>query len=133
MNMHVKTIVAECTEGSVNNTLTFPQILGKLAEAGVESYLCDLRKATKIYYLPDGESIEVKNHAAETPVALTFDAARVEAALRQSQRNEHSYRDFCRKIAEAGCAGYLVTLLGRRAVYYGRDGGVYVEHFPGGK
>ena len=30
----------------------------------------------------------------------------------------------------AGCACYLVSFPGRRAVYLGRDGAVHVEHFP---
>lgn len=133
MDAHVKAIAAECTAGSDNDTLTFPQVLGKLAAAGVEGYVCDLRRATKTYYLPDGEYLDITAHRADAPVAERFDAARVEAAVGQSQRNEHSYRDFCRKIAEAGCAGYIVSLLGRRAVYFGRTGETHVEHFPGGK
>ena len=133
MNVQVKTVVAECTQGSDNNTLTFPEVLGKLSAVGIESYLCDLRRATKTYYLPDGESMETPAHPPAAPIAERFNAARVESAVRQSQRNEHTYRDFCRKIADAGCAGYIVSLPGRRAVYFGRTGETHVEHFPGGK
>lgn len=133
MNMHVKTVVEGCSKGSENDSLTFPQVLGKLAEAGVEGYTADLRRAAKTYYLPNGESIDIPAHRLNVPVAETFDAARVESAVRQSQRNEHTYRDFCRKIADAGCAGYIVSLPGRRAVYFGRTGETHVEHFPGGK
>jgi uncharacterized protein YbcV (DUF1398 family) len=131
MNAHVKTIAEECTQGSENDTLNFPQVLGKLMEAGIESYLCDLRRSTKTYYLPDGASIELEAHDVGAPVAEHFDAARVESAVRQSQRGEHNYKQFCEKIVAAGCAGYIVTLLGRRAVYFGRDGQMHVEIFPG--
>lgn len=130
MNAHVKSVIAECTQGSDNNTLTFPDVLGKLAAAGVESYLCDLRRATKTYYLPSGESGDVKSHAVATPISPAFDGTRVESAVRQSQRNEHTYAEFCEKVAAAGCAGYIVTLLGRRAVYFGRDGQTFTELFP---
>jgi uncharacterized protein YbcV (DUF1398 family) len=133
MHAHVKAVAAECTQASDNNTLTFPQVLDKLGAAGVESYLCDLRRATKTYYLPDGESVEIAAHSAGAAIAGRFDAARVADAVSQSQRNEHTYAEFCRKIAQAGCAGYIVTLLGRRAVYFGRDGETHIEHFPGGK
>jgi uncharacterized protein YbcV (DUF1398 family) len=130
MNEQARKIAEDVTRGSDNDTLTFPQVLERLAGAGIEGYLCDLRHETKTYYMPDGDNVVVREDAANTPIAERFDPARVSAAVRQSQRNEHTYRDFCRKIAEAGCAGYIVTLLGRRAVYFGRDGEVYTEHFP---
>lgn len=133
MNEHARKIAEDVTRDSDNNSLTFPQVLEKIAGIGIEGYLCDLRSATKTYYMPDGDNVIVREDAAKTPILERFDAARVSAAVRQSQRNEHTYREFCRKIAEAGCAGYIVTLLGRRAVYFGRDGEVYTEHFPGKK
>jgi len=133
MNATVKAILHECTKASDDDALSFPEILGKLGAAGVESYLCDLRRATKTYYLPDGQSVEIAAHPANAPIAQRFSASGVADAVGQSQRNEHSYRDFCRKIAGAGCAGYIVTLLGRRPVYFGRDGETHVEYFPGGK
>jgi uncharacterized protein YbcV (DUF1398 family) len=130
MNEQARKTAEDVTRGSDRDTLTFPQVLERLAGVGIEGYLCDLRCATKTYYMPDGGNVIVPDGAAKTPVAERFDPTRVSAAVRQSQRNEHTYRDFCRKIAEAGCAGYIVTLLGRRAVYFGRDGEVYTEHFP---
>lgn len=122
----------ECTRAADDGTLTFPEILTRLGEAGVESYYADLRRSVRLYYLPDGRSIEVKAHKAGVPVAARFDAERVNAAVRQSQANAHTYREFCAKIMAAGCPGYLVSLLGRRALYFGRTGETHVEHFPGG-
>jgi uncharacterized protein YbcV (DUF1398 family) len=133
MNEQARRIAEDVTRGSDNGSLTFPQVLEKLAGVGIEAYLCDLRSAIKTYYMPDGDNVVIHEDAAKTPIAERFDSARVSAAVRQSQRNEHTYRDFCRKIAEAGCAGYIVTLLGRRAVYFGRDGEVYTEYFPSRK
>jgi len=34
------------------------------------------------------------------------------------------------QVKAAGCAGYLVSFLGRRVVYYGRSAETHVEHFP---
>jgi hypothetical protein len=59
-----------------------------------------------------------------------FSAARVEAAVRAIQRKEIGYHEFCERIAAAGCVGYVVSLVGRRAVYYGRGFDTYVEPFP---
>jgi len=130
MNAHVKSVVEACSKGSENGSLNFPRQLGKLAAAGVEGYYADLRRSVRIYYLPNGESFEVAAHDVGLPVADAFDPSSVEAAVRRSQAGAHTYRDFCREVAAAGCAGYLVSLLGRRVVYFGRTAETHVECFP---
>jgi uncharacterized protein YbcV (DUF1398 family) len=130
MNVHVKSVVEACSKGSEDNSLSFPEQLKKLAEVAVEGYYADLRRSIRIYYLPNGESIEVKAEDVGVPVAETFEPTRVEAAVRQSQAGIHTYRDFCRKVAAAGCAGYVVSLPGRRVVYFGRTAEIHVEFFP---
>jgi uncharacterized protein YbcV (DUF1398 family) len=131
--MNTQAIAETCTQASWDGSLNFPQILEKLAVAGIEGYYNDLRSAKRTHYLPNSDNIEIAGHPARTPIAETFDAKRVEAAVRQSQRNEHTYPEFCEKIAAAGCAAYIVSLLGRRAIYLGRTGETYVEPFPGAK
>ena len=42
----------------------------------------------------------------------------------------YTYLGFCRKAMAAGCAAYMVSFRGRRAVYAGRDAEMHVEHFP---
>ena len=132
MDPQIVAVMEECTHAASDDRLTFPEILRRLAEIGVESYYADLRRSLRIYYLPEGGSVEVKAHETSVPVAARFDAERVNAAVRQSQANAHTYREFCEKIMAAGCPGYLVSLLGRRALYFGRTGETHVEHFPGG-
>lgn len=63
-------------------------------------------------------------------MAAEFSASAVQAAVRQSQRNEHPYADFIRKTMAAGCVGYFVQITGRRALYFGRNGETHVELFP---
>ena len=65
--------------------------------------------------------------------ASGFLAEGVEKAVRAIQRQDIAYREFCRRIADAGCVGYFVSLAGRRAVYYGRAGDEHVEWFPAAK
>jgi uncharacterized protein YbcV (DUF1398 family) len=122
--------VQECTDGSDRERVTFPEVVAKLAGAGVERYHADLLRAEKIYYLPSGESqrVQAAPIAAVPPAAFTADG--VAAAVRAIQRQQIKYREFCERIAEAGCVGYFVSLAGRRAVYYGRTGDSYVEPFP---
>ncbi len=121
-----------CLAAAEGNTMTFPQIVGALMAAGFESYAVDLRRARATYYLPGGESVDLDTHAAE-PVAAAFDAAAIRAAIKEAQDlvPGYSYLGFCRRVRAAGCAGYIVSFAGRRALYYGRTGETHVEHFPG--
>ena len=59
--------------------------------------------------------------------------AGVMAAIGAIQQGQIRYREFCARIAASGCVGYLVSLAGRRAVYYGRTGETHVEYFPGSR
>lgn len=132
MNEHQRSIAATCLEQAEGNTMAFPQIVGTLMEAGFESYAIDVRRATATYYLPDGESIELPTHRVDAPVAPVFDTVALQAAIREAQQQVpgYTYRGFCEKAALAGCAGYVVSFTGRRALYVGRTAETHVEHFP---
>jgi uncharacterized protein YbcV (DUF1398 family) len=42
----------------------------------------------------------------------------------------YTYRGFCENVVKAGCAGYVVSLLGKRVLYFGRTGETHTEYFP---
>ena len=130
MTTNLEEVARTCTRGSDEGSLTFPQVLGKLREAGVERYLADLVRDDKTYYRPDGQSCVVSGRPVGRVPAVEFDAAGVEAAIRASQARAIDYGEFCRRVVDAGCVGYVVSLLGRRAVYFGRTGETHVEPFP---
>jgi uncharacterized protein YbcV (DUF1398 family) len=132
MNDQQKATARTCLEGAEGNTMTFPQIVGTLMEAGFESYGIDFRRATATYYLADGESIELPAHRVDADLAPTFDVARLQAAIRQAQQlvPGYTYKGFCEKAVSAGCGGYIVSFSGRRALYIGRTAETHVEHFP---
>jgi uncharacterized protein YbcV (DUF1398 family) len=132
MNDGQKTAAHSCLEGAEGNTMTFPQIVGTLMEAGFESYAIDFRRATATYYLPDGESIQLPGHRVQAAVAPTLDTERMQAAIREAQQlvAGYTYTGFCEKAAAAGCAGYIVSFPGRRALYVGRTAETHVELFP---
>ena len=131
MDAHVQREMEDCTAASDEGRINFGTVVQNLAALGVERYHADLLRHEKIYYLPNGESHCVPNAAGEAAPALGFSAAGVEAAIRDSQAGRIHYRSFCDRIAEAGCVGYIVSLAGRRAVYFGRTGECHVEPFPG--
>jgi uncharacterized protein YbcV (DUF1398 family) len=130
MNRSVRSIAEQCTRGSEDDSLDFPQQLAKLSAVGIEGYYADLRAGRKTYYLPNGENLDIDSVSPVVPVAEHFDAARVETAVRQSQAGTHSYKEFCSKVMAAGCPAYIVSILGRRVVYFGRTAEFHVEHFP---
>jgi len=133
MEPHVSDVVRAMTRASDNEEITFGEVVGALIEAGVERYRADLVTSTKTYYMADGSFEIMPCHVVEGPVALEFSADGVKAAVRAIQGRTIKYREFCRRIAAAGCTDYLVSLTGRRAVYYGRSGDEHVEWFPGAR
>lgn len=132
MDDHKKSVAKTCLEGAEGNTMTFPQIVGTLMQEGFESYIIDFRREVAIFYMPDGDSVELPTHRTGVPVAPAFDAALIQAAIKEAQQlvPGYTYMGFCRKVASAGCAGYIVSFSGRRALYFGRTAETHVEHFP---
>jgi len=132
MDDEKKQVARRCLAGSEDGTMTFPQIVATLGAAGFESYAVDFRRATAIYYRPDGDSIELQAHKVDAPVTAQLDGAAMQAAIREAQQlvPGYTYPGFCRKAVAAGCAGYIVSFSGRRAVYLGRTAETHVEHFP---
>ena len=130
MQANVTETMQECTDASDQERISFSEVVMKLMEVGVERYHADLLRAERIFYLPSGESHRIRAVAVETTPAPTFAAEAVAAAVRAIQQRKIAYREFCERIAQAGCVGYMVSLAGRRAVYYGRTGDCYVEPFP---
>jgi uncharacterized protein YbcV (DUF1398 family) len=130
VNGNVDGIAWECTRGSDEGRLSFPEVVRKLAEAGVERYHTDLVRAEKVYYQPKGDYCVTACAAIKEEPAGEFSAAGVEMAIRAVQRGAIQYIEFCRNILAAGCVGYIVSLTGRRVVYYGRTGDTHIEPFP---
>ena len=130
MEESLQSVVIECTRASDEEQKTFPVIIGALSAAGVERYHADLVKHEKTYYTAAGQSFVVESRPCEEAPTQVFHADQIEAAVRASQRQQIGYREFCRRVLQAGCAGYWVSITGQRAVYYGRTGETHVELFP---
>ncbi|HUN71930.1 MAG TPA: hypothetical protein VMU52_06420 [Steroidobacteraceae bacterium] len=132
MTTNWKGAARTCLQGAESGAMTFPQIVGTLIEAGFDGYAVDLRRATAIYYRAEGEAVELETTRTQ-PVAETFDALTVKEAISEAQAlvPGYTYHGFCAKVARAGCAGYLVSFLGKRVLYYGRSGETHTEYFPG--
>lgn len=132
MDAKLKTIAELCFNASRDGTMSFPEIVQSLMEAGFESYTVDLRQGSATYFRSSGESVEMRASSLSGDIAAVFDKAKIEAAIREAQSGApgYTYDGFCKKVRAAGCAGYMVSFLGKRALYYGRTGETHVELFP---
>lgn len=130
MNAEQSQVIQGCAQRALTGEFTFPEIVDRLARIGVERYHADYSRREITYYLTDGDSLVVATPHPCHITAVEFTASAVEAAVLQSQRNEHTYLDFIRKTMAAGCVGYFVQIAGRRVIYFGRNGDLHVEHFP---
>lgn len=131
MDTSIRDVMIEASRASDEGNQSFGEIVMQLGKAGVERYHQDFLRSERTYYLPNGESEVVRNDTVEAMPAQSFSAQAVEAAVRAAQAGSIRYKEFCRQVMEAGCVGYLVSVAGRRVVYYGRTGDMHVEHFPG--
>jgi uncharacterized protein YbcV (DUF1398 family) len=132
MNEHQKSVAKACLLAAEENAMTFPEIIGQLMAAGFEGYAIDFRRATATYYLTSGESTELATHKTGVSVAAAFDARQLQTAIKEAQTLApgYTYKSFCKKASAAGCAGYVVSFSGRRALYVGRTAETHVEQFP---
>jgi uncharacterized protein YbcV (DUF1398 family) len=132
MNARQAAVAEECLKAAYDKTMAFPEIVGALIKSGFEGYAVDYRRNTTTYFLPDGTSVALENRASDGVVAAEFDQAGIAAQIKWAQANppEYSYTTFCKNVKALGCAGYIVSFLGRRVLYYGRTAETHVEHFP---
>jgi uncharacterized protein YbcV (DUF1398 family) len=121
-----------CLLAAYAGSMTFPAIVGALIDAGFEGYDVDYRRSTATYFHSDGESVQLALPHPAAPIAAAFDATAIERAVRDAQRNApgYTYAGFNATVQASGCAGYMVSFLGRRVVYFGRTAECHVEHFP---
>lgn len=123
-------VIEECTSLSLSEKITFPEVVTKLAAAGVERYTTDLVGKKKFSYGRSGET-HIEDFAFESiNIPEQFDPTTVKQAIADSQQDRIKYQTFLRRIMEAGCVHYEVFITGRRAIYFGRDGGHHIEEFP---
>ncbi len=125
-------VAQRCLDAAYGGPMTFPAIVGTLISAGFEGYDVDYRRGTATYFSASGDSVQLAMPTPARPIAATFDVTAIQEAVREAQTNApgYSYAGFNTKVRAAGCAGYMVSFLGKRVVYFGRTAETHVEHFP---
>jgi uncharacterized protein YbcV (DUF1398 family) len=135
MSPNWKDIALATLEGAETDTVSFPESVKILMEADFDGYAVDFRRSVRTYYRPDGDILELKTEPTSVPVTECFDASAVKDAIREAQAQVpgYTYMGFCNKVAQAGCAGYIVSFPGKRVLYYGRTAETHTEYFPGAR
>jgi uncharacterized protein YbcV (DUF1398 family) len=123
--------VRECAEQSAAGKIHFGEVVARLMKAGIERYHADYTRMETTYYTPDGRSCVVPIDHESSDIAQAFSAADNEAAVRQAQRGEIMYPQVTRQALAAGCVGYFVQIAGKCVQYFGRQGEIHTEWFPG--
>lgn len=132
MNTPHAKIAQECLDAAYNKTASFPEIVGRLIDAGFDGYLVDYRSNTTTYYLADADGIVLANRSSHASIGRAFDQAAIAAQVRWAQANppDYSYLAFSTNVKASGCAGYVVSFSGKRVLYFGATAETHVEHFP---
>lgn len=111
--------------------LIFPEVVRRMLAAGVTSYLVDMLRAEDVIYLADDSTLTAPLSLKLDPIAQEFSKSDVVAAIRAAQRDEVRYPEFMRRAAAAGVVAYWAFLTGKKVMYFGRNGEIHTEWFPG--
>ena len=127
MDERAKAVVRELTAALEAERIAFPDAVQALLAARVERAHADFCTGMTTYYMPDGSCETASGRIIAA--GADFLGEPVKEAVHAVEHGEIGYRMFCDRLAAAGCVGYLVSLAGRRSVYYGRTLAAHVEWF----
>ncbi len=82
------------------------------------------------YYGVNGESLVMKAAHSKSQIPEKFSIESFKKVLKKIQTGKINYEEFCCETKNLGCSYYIVYINGRQVHYMGRNGEVYIEHFP---
>ena len=125
-------VVRALAKATLDGSMPFPEIVGKLIAAGVEYYHVDYATNTFTFYSAAGPAVTAPLAFEGLPsIAENFDVVALKAAILDSQQHGQKFPVFCQRALLAGVQGYFAFLRGQRVTYLGRQGDQHVEWFPG--
>jgi uncharacterized protein YbcV (DUF1398 family) len=127
-------VVSALANATLDGSMPFPEIVGRLMAEGVEYYHVDYASNSFTFYSAAGAVITASLPFEGLPsVSSDLDVDALKAAVLDSQRHGQKFRAFCDRAVRAGVQGYFAFLRGQRVIYLGRQGDQHVEWFPGAK
>ena len=126
--------VRALANATLDGSLPFPLIVGKLIAEGVECYYVDYASGSFTFYGAAGAPVSARLPLdGLPPIAADFDPTALKAAILDSQQHGQKFPAFCRRAVQAGVHGYFAFLRGQRVTYFGRQGDQHTEWFPGAR
>ena len=126
--------IAVQAKATLDGSIPFPEIVGKLISNGVESYHVDYATRSFTFYSASGAAVLAPIIFEGLPsIAEDFDVAALKAAILDSQQQGQKFWAFCGRAMQAGVQGYMAYLRGKRVTYFGRQGDQHTEWFPGAR
>lgn len=127
-------VIALAARATLDGSLPFAEIVGKLIGTGVEYYHVDYVTLQMTYYSAAGHVVKTAIDYQDLPaVADDFDVDELKVAIVDSQQHGQPYHAFSQRAMQAGVQGYMAFLRGQRVTYWGRGGDQHTEWFPGAK
>lgn len=112
--------------------LAFPNTVAALVALGVTRYHVDYTgQCVTAYTQSPGQVERMPFPAPIVQPEATWHTDGVARALRRVQTGETKYDEFAQECVDAGVCGYFAFLTGKNVLYYGSQGQVHVERFPG--
>lgn len=116
--------------------LTFPNTVSALLALGVTRHHVDYSAGVATTYkaATKDEAVETEQVSITSPPRSSptpWSKSGVVKAIRRVQAGETKYNEFAQECVDSGVTGYLAFLSGKNVLYYGADGDVHVEWFPG--
>ncbi|HSA64549.1 MAG TPA: DUF1398 family protein [Nitrospira sp.] len=124
--------IALLAKATLDGSMPFPEVVGKLIANGVEYYHVDYATRSFTFYSASGAAVLAPICFEGLPsIAEDFDVAALKGAILDSQQHGQKFRAFCGRAMQAGVQGYMAYLRGKRVTYFGRQGDQHTEWFPG--
>lgn len=123
-------VATECAAFSIAGKIGFGEVVARLMKVGFERYHADYSRMETTYYTVEETSCVVPMTEIEKAMRV-FSAALVESAVEESQQGKITYPQFTERVRAAGCVGYFVQMTGGCVQYFGHNGEIHTEWFPG--
>ncbi|KAJ9617302.1 hypothetical protein H2200_001023 [Cladophialophora chaetospira] len=117
--------------------LPFPKTVAALLALGVTRYHIDYASSLATAFSQNIASGTTSTEQIPVPTPRSipngkWDPSGVKNAIKRVQSGQTpTYDDFSQEIIQAGVVGYFAFLTGKKVVYYGAEGDLHVEWFPG--
>ena len=129
MNQVLQSAIYRAARDAGEGNMTFAELAGKFGALSVERFHVDLVRGETTVYQGNYVAVLPAYAPAQRP-APKFSATDIELALIGTEAGASTYPTFCGLVLAAGCVGFIVSIIGRRVLYYGAAGEVLSNADP---